>query len=173
MRWFIMKQKSTAFLKFIIIYKSLVGIVSMILAFGFYHLLNKDTQVVFTKLVKNLNLDIDNKIISSLIKQVGTLGNGAILSLTFVMLGISVLNLVEAWGLHLKRRWAEWLTVIATSLLIPFEVYHVLVRVKFFKVSILILNVVIVYYLAKHKELFKSKKKAVSEPEARLEEKIE
>jgi uncharacterized membrane protein (DUF2068 family) len=35
-----------------------------------------------------------------------------------------VLELVEGGGLFYRKRWAEWLTVVATSLLVPLEVYE-------------------------------------------------
>jgi uncharacterized membrane protein (DUF2068 family) len=71
-----------------------------------------------------------------------------------------VLNLTEAWGLHLKRKWAEWLTVVATGILVPFELYKVVVRVTFFKVVILVVNTAIVYYLADNRKLFSRKREA-------------
>jgi uncharacterized membrane protein (DUF2068 family) len=65
-----------------------------------------------------------------------------------------MLNLIEAYGLHKRLRWAEWLTVFATGLLIPFEVYEVWRRFSLLGVAVLVLNIAIVIYLAKHKELF-------------------
>jgi len=65
-----------------------------------------------------------------------------------------ILCLVEAYGLHRRKRWAEYLTVIGIGLFIPFEIYEVVHRLSTVRVSVLVLNVVIVYYLIKHKELF-------------------
>jgi hypothetical protein len=39
-----------------------------------------------------------------------------------------LLEIVEGVGLWLRKRWAEWLTVIATSLLVPFEIYELIHR---------------------------------------------
>ena len=52
-------------------------------------------------------------------------------------------------------RWAEWLTVIGTGALIPYEVYEIFKSFLFIKVLVLVINCLIVYFLAKHKELFK------------------
>jgi len=68
-----------------------------------------------------------------------------------------VLSWVEAYGLHKRKRWAEYLTAVATGLLIPLEVYEVLFRLSVIRVAVLVLNVAIVYYLIKHKELFAPK----------------
>jgi uncharacterized membrane protein (DUF2068 family) len=45
-----------------------------------------------------------------------------------VAIGYCVLELVEGIGLWLDQLWAEYLTVIATSLFIPFEVYELAIR---------------------------------------------
>jgi uncharacterized membrane protein (DUF2068 family) len=60
----------------------------------------------------------------------------------------------EGIGLALRRRWAEYLIVIATGFLIPYEVYEVVNRVTLLRVGGLALNVLIVVYLAWRKRLF-------------------
>src|SRR5437899_6513492 len=40
-------------------------------------------------------------------------------------------------GLAMRRRWAEYLTVIATGILIPYEAYEVVKHVTLFKVTCL------------------------------------
>jgi uncharacterized membrane protein (DUF2068 family) len=66
----------------------------------------------------------------------------------------AVLLYVEAWGLHRRRVWAEWLTVIVTASLIPFEVYYLVTAASFGKVLALIANIAIVIYLLRHQGLF-------------------
>jgi len=61
---------------------------------------------------------------------------------------------VEAWGLHRRRVWAEWMTVIVTSSLIPLEIYHLAKHPSLGKVLTLIANVAIVLYLLRHRWLF-------------------
>lgn len=162
-----MKKKHTAFLKLIIGYKSLMGVVELILAIGFLNFFGQDLEEALTGLAESFNLDTDNRIISAAIDQAGMIGNGTLIGITCIIFAFGVFNLVEAYGLHLRQRWAEWLTVIATSLLIPFEVYEVAIEVSVLKLSILVINILIVFYLAKHKELFKGKRrrKAVPAPD--------
>jgi uncharacterized membrane protein (DUF2068 family) len=68
--------------------------------------------------------------------------------------GVAVLEGVEAVGLWFQRRWAEYLTFVATTLLLPLEVYELTSRVSWFKVTALIVNVAIVVYLLLAKRLF-------------------
>jgi uncharacterized membrane protein (DUF2068 family) len=66
----------------------------------------------------------------------------------------AVLEGVEAVGLWYQRRWAEYLTFIATTLLIPLEIYELASKVSPFKVTALIVNLAIVVYLLLAKRLF-------------------
>jgi uncharacterized membrane protein (DUF2068 family) len=54
---------------------------------------------------------------------------------------------VEGLGLWRARRWAEYLTVIATASFIPVEVYEISQRVTATRLSALMLNVAMVAYL--------------------------
>jgi uncharacterized membrane protein (DUF2068 family) len=61
---------------------------------------------------------------------------------------------LEAIGLWRQRRWAEYLTLIATAVFLPLEVYELTHSVTPFKVIALIINTAIVVYLLLAKRLF-------------------
>jgi len=155
-----MKKKSETFLKFIIIEKFIIGIVSVLLAFGIISLVNKDMEVFAQELVKYFNLDMENHYIEAVITRIGMIGNGTIIGASVGMVSVSAMNFLMSYGLHKRKRWAEWLTVSATSLLIPFEIYEIVDKPTPSRIGILILNIGIVYYLAKHKELFPTRRKS-------------
>ena len=75
---------------------------------------------------------------------------------TFAIAAIAyaLLEGTEGVGLAMRRRWAEYLTVIATGVLIPYEVYEVIHHVTLFKIGALLLNLAVVGYLAYRKRLF-------------------
>jgi uncharacterized membrane protein (DUF2068 family) len=54
---------------------------------------------------------------------------------------------VEGWGLWQAKRWAEYLTVIVTASLIPFEVWEIFQHFTWLKIFALALNIAIVWYL--------------------------
>jgi uncharacterized membrane protein (DUF2068 family) len=68
--------------------------------------------------------------------------------------GLAVIEGVEAVGLWYQRRWAEYLTFVVTTALIPLEVYELTATVSWFKVVALIVNLAIVIYLLVAKRLF-------------------
>jgi uncharacterized membrane protein (DUF2068 family) len=65
-----------------------------------------------------------------------------------------LLECVEGVGLALRRRWAEYLVVLATGAFLPLEASEVLHRPTPLKVIGFLLNVVIVVYLVWRKRLF-------------------
>src|ERR1700676_4709533 len=69
-----------------------------------------------------------------------------------VTVAYTAVVLAEGTGLWLRRAWAAWLTVIATSSLIPFELWELTTRAPGRRLAIgvtLVLNLVIVWYLAR------------------------
>jgi uncharacterized membrane protein (DUF2068 family) len=54
----------------------------------------------------------------------------------------------EGIGLYLRKRWAEWLVVVATGFFLPLEIYELFARAVWWKFLILAGNVSIVAYLA-------------------------
>lgn len=148
------RQHSQAFLRFIIFEKMFIGVLFLSLSIGVLGLIDKDLVLVGRQLVSMLNLDTDNAYITLAMEKVGLISNRVIVGISIGGFAYAILNLVEAYGLHRRLRWAEWLTVIATGLLIPFEVYEVWHRLTPVRVGVLVLNIAIVVYLAKHKELF-------------------
>jgi uncharacterized membrane protein (DUF2068 family) len=61
---------------------------------------------------------------------------------------------VEAVGLWMMKRWAEYLTFVATSALLPLEIYELTHRVTWVKIVALVVNLAIVVYLIYAKRLF-------------------
>jgi uncharacterized membrane protein (DUF2068 family) len=66
----------------------------------------------------------------------------------------ALLEGAEAVGLWLMKRWAEYLTFVATTLFVPYEIYELTNKVSWFKILALVVNLVIVVYLLFAKRLF-------------------
>lgn len=71
-----------------------------------------------------------------------------------VLAGYALLEGVEAVGLWFAQRWAEYLTFVATTLLLIPEVYELTGRITVTKIITLIINVAVVVYLLFAKRLF-------------------
>ena len=78
--------------------------------------------------------------------------------LTLVAIGLALyalIELVEGVGLWLGQRWGEYFALVATSIFLPYEVYElVAVKVTWLRVAALVINLLLVIYLAWTKRLF-------------------
>src|SRR4030081_1469248 len=71
-----------------------------------------------------------------------------------VLLAYALIEGIEAVGLWYQKRWAEYLTFLVTSSLLPLEIYDIVNRATVFKVLALVVNVAVVVYLLLAKRLF-------------------
>jgi uncharacterized membrane protein (DUF2068 family) len=71
-----------------------------------------------------------------------------------VLFAYGIIEGIEAVGLWFQRRWAEYLTFLVTTSLLPFEVYEIASRASPFKVLAFVINVAIAVYLLVAKRLF-------------------
>jgi uncharacterized membrane protein (DUF2068 family) len=71
-----------------------------------------------------------------------------------VLAGYALLEGIEAVGLWFAQRWAEYLTFVATTLLLIPEMYELTGRITIMKVITLIINFAVVGYLLYAKRLF-------------------
>ncbi len=83
-------------------------------------------------------------------------------SATVVLFALdAALSLVEGAGLARRRRWAAWLTVAATSALIPIEAWRLATRPRWGRLAVLVGNSAIAVYMAlkarRHDELWARK----------------
>ena len=150
------KKKGT-FLKVIIVQKVVAGAVELVLAFGILNFAGEDLAEIIRHAAFYLGVAEENHFIQWTLKKAGALHTNTILGVSLSLLLLGGLALLEAYGLHMRRKWGEWLTVISTSLFIPYEIWILIAHPSMIKLSILVFNCAIVYYLAKHKELFGKK----------------
>ena len=146
-----------AFIKVIIVERIVKSIALIALAIGLLVAGEKGLLTTWAQYAQDqLNLDADNGVIAQLLLRllllIGKFNHITILAIGAI--AYALLEGTEGVGLAMRRRWAEYLTVIATGILIPYEAYEVIHHVTLFKVGALLLNLAVVGYLAYRKRLF-------------------
>jgi uncharacterized membrane protein (DUF2068 family) len=79
---------------------------------------------------------------------------GTLREVGIALLAYAALEGVEAVGLWLGKRWAEYLTFVATTILLPLEVYEIIHGGTVLKVIGFLVNLAVVVYLLFKKRLF-------------------
>jgi uncharacterized membrane protein (DUF2068 family) len=88
------------------------------------------------------------------IEHIFTLKSSTLYAVAAVAAAYAVLEGVEAVGLWYQKRWAEYLTFVATIAFIPYEIYELSKTVSPFKLVAFIVNIAIALYLLFAKRLF-------------------
>jgi uncharacterized membrane protein (DUF2068 family) len=88
------------------------------------------------------------------ILHAATLKSSTLYAVAAAAAAYAVLEGVEAVGLWYQRRWAEYLTFVATIVFLPYEVYELTRTVTPLKVAALAINLAIAAYLLYAKRLF-------------------
>jgi uncharacterized membrane protein (DUF2068 family) len=83
-----------------------------------------------------------------------TLRSGTLHEVGAALLGYGLLEGVEAVGLWFGKRWAEYLTFVATTILLPLEIYEIIHEGTVLKVIGFIINLAVVVWLLWRKRLF-------------------
>jgi uncharacterized membrane protein (DUF2068 family) len=83
-----------------------------------------------------------------------TLNAGTLHEVGAALLAYGVLEGVEAVGLWYGKRWAEYLTFFATTILLPLEIYEIIHQGTVLKVIGFIINLAVVVWLLYRKRLF-------------------
>lgn len=131
----------------IAVFKLFKGVTLIALGLGAFRLANPTTLHRLVDWLLHFSLTTGQRFIDKTIDLLSNLtrGHAAALGLGAMLYGS--LFTVEGIGLWKGKRWAEYLTVIATSTLVPFEVYELTQRLTMVRVSALIVNVGAVIYL--------------------------
>jgi uncharacterized membrane protein (DUF2068 family) len=118
--------------------------------FGIFRLLNRDLGDALEHFAFRLHLDPENRLIHELVYRASAIDRAHLTLLGAGTFFYAVLEGAEGIGLLLRRRWAEYLTVVATGLLMPLEVYEIAQKPNAVRVAVLVVNFgILVYLIAK------------------------
>src|SRR5262245_50050558 len=131
-------------------FKLLKGLLLLAVGIGALNLLHRDIADTLGPLISHLHVDPDNRHLSRALEKLWSLDDRALKRIsagTFVYAG---LLLTEGVGLLLRRRWAEYFTVLVTGSFIPLELYELTRRFTAVRLIIFGINVAVVWYLVHH-----------------------
>lgn len=146
----------------IAVLKVVKGLLLLLLGLGLLKLVHAEIATLFSLLIEARHLNADSRLIHSLVLKVDALQLQSVLLAGLVSLGYAAMLLVEGIGLWLELTWAAYLTVVSTSLLLPFELYEVIEQVSMLRVGMLLVNLVIVLYLISQLKLHTFRSRATS-----------
>ena len=134
-------------LRLIALFKLVKAALLIAVGVGALKLVHKDVAGAVEHWVELLRLDPNNHYIDTALEKASNLTPDKIKQLGLGSMIYAGLFLTEGIGLWLEKRWAEWLTVVITSSLIPIEIYEIYRHPTAIKIAVLLINIAIVAYL--------------------------
>ncbi len=140
----------TAFLRAVAVYKFVQTAVLIALGLASLRLVDPKVVLSFAEWVQDLPVGYVQHVAERFLTWIsGGSHSDRVVLLAVALFAYAALFLVEGVGLWLQRRWAEWLTVIATATLIPPELYECTQHPSLTLYALLGVNVAVVWLLAK------------------------
>jgi uncharacterized membrane protein (DUF2068 family) len=114
---------------------------------GAIHLLHKDLEDEVMRLALRFKFDPESRFVSLLLDKVDLIDAHRLRQISVATFGYSALALTEGVGLLLEKVWAEYLTLILTISFLPWEIYELVRRPDWFRLSLLLINLAVLWYL--------------------------
>jgi uncharacterized membrane protein (DUF2068 family) len=142
----------------IAIFKLFKALTLLAVGIGALKLMHRDVAAQVELWAELFRIDPHNHYIHWMLEKLPILDARRLKELSAGTFFYSALYLTEGIGLALRKRWAEYFTIVSTSLFIPLEIYELAKRVNLAKGIVLLVNAGIVVYLVM--ELRRNTKKA-------------
>ena len=141
------KAKRAPTLYFIIGFKLLKCLAALLLALAAYSLTDNNLPEEFQKLLLFLHLDPEKKFFLELAQRVGEITPTNLDWLAVGAVAYSLFMMMQAVGLVFRVSWIVWLVIGESAFFVPIELFELVHRPSWLKLSLLAVNVVIVWYL--------------------------
>jgi len=125
------------------------GMIVLFAAFAVVFLIHRaDPWDVADGLLHLLHISPDHHFAQAFLNWADTLTDAKLWAVAAAAAAYSILRFVEAYGLWYARAWAEWIALVSGSIYLPFEIYKLLHRQSLFHITVLVVNLAIVLYMA-------------------------
>jgi uncharacterized membrane protein (DUF2068 family) len=125
------------------------GLIVLLAACGVLLLVHQeDPWDIADGLLRLLHISPDHHFAQVFLDWADNLTEAKVWAVAAVAVGYSVLRFMEAYGLWYARAWAEWIALISGTLYLPFEIYKLVYQQSLFHISVLLVNLAVVLYMA-------------------------
>jgi len=135
-------------LRVVAIFEAAKGLLIVLAGFGLLEYVHRDLHLAAEHLVRHFHLNPASRYPRIFLDLADRMTDAQLWVLALSALCYAVVRFVEAYGLWLQRRWAEWFGLVAGGIYVPIEIFEVLRKISWPRVTLLIVNVGIVVYLS-------------------------
>jgi uncharacterized membrane protein (DUF2068 family) len=132
----------------IAIFKLVKGILLVAAGIGALKLLHKDVGDLVQRWIDVLRVDPDNRYVHAVLVKAPFVNDRMLKEISAGTFAYAAVFLTEGTGLSLRKRWAQYFTIIVTGSFIPLEIYELARHPTLAKALVILVNIAIVVYLA-------------------------
>ena len=141
-------MSSRAGLRVVASFEAAKGAIVLVAGMGLFELMHRDVQAAAEHLVHNLHLNPASHYPRIFIDASVWLNDSRLRMLAVGAMVYALVRFVEAYGLWRERRWAEWFGAISGGIYLPLEIYNIIERISWARVTLFVFNCLVVAYLA-------------------------
>jgi len=138
-------KASKTVVRSVAVFEAAKGAVVLLAGFGVLSLVHHDVRVAAAALVGRLHLNPTHRFEHSFIEAASGVTDTALWLIASLGFLYALFRFLEAYGLWSGRRWAEWLAVVSGGLYLPLEIYELIQRYTWVRVSALVVNLIVVF----------------------------
>ena len=129
-------------------FKLLESVFFVLVGVGALHLIGKDLEDEALKLAAKLKLDSEGRLLPWVLDHLDTITAHRLRQIGILTFFWAGLRIVEGVGLVMEKLWAEYLTVGATTIFLPWEIYELARHPDFIRFAVLVVNLGVLAYLS-------------------------
>ncbi len=115
---------------------------------GALHLLHKDLNDEAQRLASALlRFEPEGRLTALIMENVQLIDPRRLREIGFFTFAYSVVALIEGFGLMREKVWAEYLTLSLTVMFLPWELYELARHASWMRLSLLVINLIVLAYL--------------------------
>ena len=134
-------------LHIVALFEGAKGLLVLIAGFGLLTLVHKDVHEAAMRLVEHVHLNPASHYPRIFLDLSESINDSKLWGMALAAAMYSVVRMIEAVGLWLKKTWAEWFAVLTGGMYIPIEIFEVVRSVTWPRVTVLVVNFAVVSYL--------------------------
>jgi len=123
------------------------GLLVLLVGFELLTFIHRDFHEAALRLVEHFHLNPASHYPRIFLDLTEHINDTKLWSMAIAAALYSVVRMIEAVGLWLKKTWAEWFAVLTGGLYIPIEIFEVVRSVTWPRVTVLAVNFGVVVYL--------------------------
>jgi len=144
------KRNGLAGLKVAAILEASKGVLVLLAGFGLLTYIHKDLHLAAVELVRHFHINPASHYPQVFLDLSARINDTGLWAMAAAARIYAVIRLAEAVGLWLDRRWAEWFGILSGSIYIPVEIFELTRSVTWPKVTVTLVNAVVIVYLLGH-----------------------